>query len=93
MNNLLILVVAAMIVESVWETFKMIWQEGKLSIDKIGALILGVLIAIAGSLDLPKLVGINLFIPFLGMILTGVLMSRGANFVHDLLGKIQKPQE
>jgi hypothetical protein len=92
MNNILILVVAAMIGESVWETLKMLWQEGKLSIDRIGALVIGLLVAIAGNLDLPGLVGIPFILPYLGMILTGILISRGANFVHDLLGRIQKPE-
>ena len=32
--------------------------------------------------------GINLSIPLIGWILTGVLMSRGANFIHDLFNKI-----
>jgi len=93
MNNILMLVVAAMIGESVWETLKMIWQEGKLSIDRIGALVIGLLIALSGNLDLPALVGIPFIVPYLGMILTGILISRGANFVHDLLVKIQKKPE
>ena len=93
MNNILMLVVAAMIGEAVWETLKMIWQEGKFSVDKLGALVIGLLITLAGNLDLPALVGIPFIVPYLGMILTGILISRGANFVHDLLAKIQKPQE
>lgn len=91
MEGILILVVAALIGEAVWETLKMTWQSGKFSWDRLGALIIGMLIAVSGGLDLPKLVGIALQVPYLGMILTGVLISRGANFIHDLLGKIQKP--
>lgn len=89
MESLLILVIAAMIGESVWETLKMVWQEGKFSIDKLGSLVIGLLIAVTGQLDLCALVGVSLVIPYLGMILTGILFSRGANFIHDLLSKIQ----
>ena len=92
MNTVLILVIAATICESIWETLKMIWQQGKFDIDRIGALVLGLLIAVAGQLDMFALVGIKLVVPYLGMILTGILFSRGANFVHDLLNKIQKSE-
>jgi hypothetical protein len=92
MDKLLMLVVAALICESVWETIKMTWQEGKLSIDRIGALVVGLAVAIAAGLDLPGLVEIPFNVPYLGMVLTGILISRGANFLHDLVIKIQKPQ-
>jgi hypothetical protein len=86
--NLLSLVVLALLGESVWETLKMIWQQGKLSIDKIGALVIGVILALSTGLDLMALVGVPSKIPFLGTIFTGILISRGANFMHDLIGSI-----
>jgi len=92
MSAILQLIVLAMIGEAVWETLKMTWQQGKFSIDKIGALIIGLLIAIGTGLDLFELVQIPIAIPYLGLILTGVLLSRGANFVHDLLKKIEPPK-
>jgi hypothetical protein len=93
MENILILVVAALIGEAVWETLKMVWQEGKLSIDRVGALVVGLLIAVAGGLDLPAQMGVPLAIPYVGMILTGILISRGANFVHELLRRLQTQEE
>jgi len=89
MNEILKLIVLALIGEALWETLKMTWQQGKFSIDRIGALIVGLLLAIGTGLDLFALVQIPLNIPCLGMVLTGVLISRGANFVHDLLKKIE----
>lgn len=79
------IVVAAMLSEAVWETGKMVWQKGKVSVDRVGALVVGLLIAVGAGLDMFLLVGINFFHPLIGPILTGVLLSRGANFVHDLL--------
>lgn len=89
MNEMLKLIVLALIGEALWETLKMTWQQGKFSIDRIGALIVGLLLAIGTGLDFFSLVQIPLNIPYLGMALTGVLISRGANFVHDLLKKIE----
>jgi len=77
-----------MIGEAVWETLKMLWQKGKVNFDRIGALAVGLLLAISTGMDILVFVGINSKIPFVGIILTGILISRGANFVHDLLASI-----
>jgi hypothetical protein len=49
------LAVIALLVESVWETAKMIWQEGKFSIEKLGVMVLGIVVCIAASLDTTSL--------------------------------------
>lgn len=86
--NILSLVTLALIGESVWETSKTVWQQGKLNVDRIGAIVIGLLLSIGSGLDLMAIVGIPIQIPYVGMILTGLLISRGANFVHDLIGVI-----
>lgn len=88
MEKLFIIFILALISESVWETLKMTWQQGKVSIDRIGALIVSLVICIDVRLDILSLLEINTTIPFLGIILTAILISRGSNFVHDLLVKI-----
>lgn len=82
------IVVIALIGEAVWETLKMVWQDGKICIDRIGALVVGLLLAIGTQLDLLAMVGIPVIIPYLGIVLTGLLISRGANFIHDLFGAV-----
>lgn len=79
------LLIVALMAEAVWETLKMLWQSGKFSVDRSGALAVGLLLAIGTRLDLLAFVNIPVFIPYLGVILTGILISRGANFIHDLL--------
>ena len=88
MENLFIIFILALISESVWETLKMTWQQGKLSIDRIGALIVSLVICIDVRLDILSLLEINTTIPFLGVILTAILISRGSNFMHDLIVKL-----
>lgn len=90
MENLFIIFIVALIAESVWETLKMTWQHGKVCIDRIGALIVSLVICIDVKLDILVLLGINTTIPFLGIILTAILISRGSNFAHDLLVKIEQ---
>ncbi|MGG7057090.1 hypothetical protein ACQPUZ_02205 [Clostridium tertium] len=88
MEKLFIIFILALISESVWETLKMTWQQGKVSIDRIGALIVSLVICIDVRLDILSLLEINTTIPFLGVILTAILISRGSNFVHDLIVKL-----
>ena len=79
---------AAFLVEAIWETLKLIWDKGKLCLDCIGSLVIGILISILAKIDIFELQGLVLSIPFIGYILTGILISRGSNFIHDLYGKI-----
>lgn len=83
--NVTKLLVLAMISEALWETLKMTWQNGKVSIDRVGAMLIGVLLSVSTGMDIMKLVEIPIFVPYLGTILTGLLISRGANFLHDLI--------
>ena len=91
--NILSLIILALIGEALWETLKMTWQNGKLSIDRVGALVIGELLAIGAGMDLLAMVGVPLKIPYIGLVLTGLLISRGANFVHDLLASINNVQQ
>jgi len=88
MKEFMNLLIIALLCEALWENCKMIWQKGKFSWDKIGALGFGVLVATGTGIDLFGLVDVPFIFPYVGEILTGILIARGANFVHDLLGKI-----
>lgn len=90
MDKLTYILVLAFLGEAIWETLKMTWQEGKVSIDRIGALVISILLAYTANLDIFALMGIALSLPILGTILTGILISRGTNFVHDLITKLTK---
>lgn len=82
------LIIISMLGEAVWETLKMVWQKGKFNFDRIGALAVGLLLSIATGADILSYVGISSKIPYVGSILTGILISRGANFMHDLLASV-----
>lgn len=82
-------ITTAILIEAVWENLKMVWQKGKFSVDKIGALVVSILICILVNIDLFSILGLTMSLPYVGSVLTGILMSRGANFVHDLFNKIK----
>lgn len=92
--NGLSLVVLAIICESIWETVKMAipyklpdWG------DRVGVMSIGILLSIASGMDLMIIIGIPLKIPALGMIFTGLLISRGSNFMHDILATANNMQQ
>ena len=86
--SIVTIITIALLVEAIWETLKMVWQEGKININTIGALIVGIGVSILAKIDIFAMQGITLSIPLIGWILTGILMSRGANFIHDLFNKL-----
>lgn len=84
------LILVAILVEAIWENFKMVWQDKKVNINMLGALILSILICILANIDIFVVIGIGLNVPVVGAILTGIVVSRGANFVNDLFSKLNK---
>lgn len=82
------LIIVAILVEAIWENLKTIWENG-ININRIGSLVLAIIICILTKLDLFAIVGIYLSAPVMAYILTGIIVSRGANFVNDLFGRIR----
>lgn len=82
-------IILALLCEAIWENLRMIWENGKFSINRLGALIISIIVALGTKIDLFKILDFEMA-QVLGSILTGILISRGANVVHDLLTKIQE---
>lgn len=83
--NIFSLIIVAIVGEAVWENLKMIWQKGKLCFDKVGSLIISIVLALDTGIDILALSGVPTRIPCIGIILTGIVISRGANFTHDIV--------
>lgn len=84
------LIIVAILVEAIWENIKMVYQGGKLSISMIGSLVISIIICVIANVDIFPVVGVSMSIPFIGSILTGIVVSRGANFVNDLFSKLKE---
>ncbi|MGI5912602.1 MAG: hypothetical protein ACOX6E_08515 [Syntrophomonadaceae bacterium] len=82
--NLMQFVLLAALAESIWETLKMVWEKDKLNLDRLGSIIITIIIAFGTGIDFFELVGLPLLLPYIGSILTGIIASRGANILHDL---------
>ena len=87
------LIIIALLVEAIWETLKMIWDKNKLNINMLGSLLLSMIICVLAQINIFKIVGIELIVPIIGYLLTGIIVSRGANFVNDLFSKLNNKEE
>lgn len=87
------LVIVAILVEAIWENLKMTYVEGKFSVNMLGALLLSILVCILTRINIFAIVGIDISIEIIGYILTGIVVSRGANFVNDIFDKINGKRE
>lgn len=81
-------IIVAVLVEAIWENIKSVWENG-INVNRIGSLVLAIIICILAKVDLFALVGIVFSFPVIAYVLTGVICSRGANFVNDLIGRIR----
>lgn len=85
-------VYGAIIVEGLVQIIANI-KEGERSWKYWGSLAAGIalaiLVAVAYDIDFFKMLGMETDIPFLGPVLTGLLISRGSNYASDIIGKIR----
>ncbi len=75
----------AVLTESIITYFKEFFMYGDFSYSMIFSIILGIVIAVAYKLDLPEYLNLKSSIPYIGNILTGILISRGSNYIYDIL--------
>jgi len=55
------------------------------------SLLIGVIVAFSFGLDIIPFLGLQTHIPHIGVVMTGILMSRGSNYLADFLkNKVKK---
>lgn len=84
-DNIIKTMSLSIIVESVITYFKEFFVYECFSISMVFSIILGIAIAIIYKLDLPECFNLKSTVPYIGNILTGLLISRGSNYIYDVL--------
>ncbi len=87
------IIVVATLSEAIWEILKKlipviddrIWSY----LNLVGSLAVSVFVGVATGVDIFHLLGIDLKWPVVGVVLTGIIISRGSNFIHDLVTRLQ----
>lgn len=94
MEGIVLIIVMAIVVEALIEYAKTIGKAfmggaWKTAVTQLAAIALGVLLCFMTGGDLFEVVGIAFIWPWLGIFLTGILISRGANYVSDFIKRLQ----
>lgn len=95
MNGIMLIIALAVITEALVEYGKSIGhafieKNIKTAVTQLVAIVVSVLLCFAADADLFKVVGIVFAWPWVGIVLTGILGSRGANYLSDFVSKIGK---
>ncbi|HWR19809.1 MAG TPA: hypothetical protein VN608_09315 [Clostridia bacterium] len=86
-----LLIVLGFLVEAIVETLKLAWdvEKRKVSWPVICSLVVGIVIALLTQASIFELLSITIVTSkWLGFIITGILISRGSSFIHDLWNRI-----
>lgn len=86
MEGITVLLMVAILVEAVSEWIKDV-VDSKVRWKKLMALGVSITIVFTLDLDLFHLLGLDPAFPLVGGLLLSILVSRGSNFIHDLLDK------
>ena len=82
------MIMMTVLVEGIITYFNKFLVSGNAPWQIIFSLVLGIVVAIAYKFDLPRYLNMESNIPYVGCILTGILISRGSNYIYDLISKL-----
>ena len=91
--ELMQILIVSVLVEAIWENIKMIYSNNKISLSKIGSLIISLIICFIGKVDIFLILNVFNNSSIIGIIFTAIICSRGANFVNDIFDKINNRGE
>lgn len=90
-DAIMIVVIIAVILEALVQVVKGWVPEGAKIAEwtwPVVSAVLGVVLCVLASVDVLYVAGITIKVPYVGEVLTGVLISRGAGFLHDVWSKV-----
>ena len=92
--NIAVIIAVAILIEGLVEYGKTIadtFEDGekRTALIQVVTIVIGVGLAFAFDADMFVPLGLTVN-HYIGMVLTGIVMSRGSNYVSDLIGKISK---
>lgn len=97
MDTIVLVFMMAITVEALVEYGKtfgkaIVSKDWKTSITQGVALLISVALCFAVNADMYGILGVEFAFSWIGVLLTGIFASRGANFVSDLFKKLQTAQ-
>lgn len=87
------LIYVAIIVEGIITYVKNFSSGQGFKWEMLVAVLIGIVVALAYNIDLFELVGLKGTVPYVGSVLTGILISRGSNYIFDLIKSLQSAKD
>ena len=82
------ILVLAIIVEFTTEIVKSIFPSVRSRYSRIIAILLGMILCVSTKSGLMAIFNITPHLPLIDYLLTGIIISRGSNIIHDLVKKL-----
>lgn len=89
MDNIILLFVLSVVVEALVTWLKELFKNGKMQWQVLVALTIGELFAFNYQVDLLAIFGAGGAVPYVGILATGVFLSRGAGYINELVSKLK----
>jgi hypothetical protein len=89
MSQFISIILMAIIVEGLITYAKTFIVSGKFQWQMLVGIILGITVTLAYNIDIFALLGIISRVPYVGSVLTGIIISRGSNYIFDLIKALQ----
>lgn len=83
------LIMLSIIIEGIVSYVKEWFVDNHFQWQQLVTVILGIIIAVCYDVDLLAMFGATSQVPYIGCVLTGILLSRGSNYIFDLIKKLQ----
>ena len=80
------IIIGAIVIEAIIEYLNAVLFK-KFSPQYILSIVFGAAFSVLYGLDLLAILGLETSVPYVGMILTGILLSRGSNYITHLVKK------
>lgn len=77
----------AVFIEGITTYIKSAMVDNCFTIGMIISIIVSIMISICYEIDIPKQFGISSKIPYIGSIISGLLIARGSNYLYDFITK------
>lgn len=84
------MLMVCVILEGIITYINNFFVSGESHYQMVLSLTFGIFMAVAYKIDLLKFASIESKVPYVGSILTGILFSRGSNYVYDLISKVMQ---
>lgn len=94
MNMIALAIVMAVTVEGIVELVKSVGHavlnsNYKTAVTQLTALVISCVLCLAAGADVYDALGVSFTAPWLGTVLTGILASRGSNYIADFVKRLQ----